>query len=87
MPQGFKQAPAANKDYAFDWSDELGDDTISSYSLVAHGALTLSSPSASSTAVTFSVTGGQREHIYVVTCQVVTAGGRTHEKTMNLVVE
>lgn len=78
--------PQAVLDYTFDWSVWLGTDTIASKTLTVTGA-TLNSSSNTTTAVTAWIAGGVAGYDVFVLCQIVTAGGRTDERTLRLKVQ
>ena len=75
--------PSDVKEYAFDWTDALADDsdTISSHTITVEAGLTKDSDTEASGVVTVWLSGGAAGECYDVTCQVVTAAGRTLEYT------
>ena len=62
-------------------------DSISSQSASADSDLTIGTLTRSGTVVTVPVSGGVDGTEYSITCQVVTAGGQTHEQRVFLPVE
>lgn len=85
MATSFVKDPAANLDYVFDWSDWLdGTDTITAHTITAAEGLEVESSSATADAVTVWLSGGTTGENYAVTCQVVTADGRTDERTIQI---
>lgn len=78
--------PDAVLDYQFDWTTWLNGDTISSYTVTVDG-VTLDSDSNTTTAVTAWVSGGTAGAVATVACEIVTAGGRTDERTIKLVIQ
>lgn len=94
MPDRFEKDPAGVLDYVFDFApltNGRGDtdwlasgDTISSKTVTAETGLTVDSSSItdSGTSVTAWLSGGTAGSVYRVTCQIVTAGGRTDERSI-----
>jgi len=78
--------PSAVLDYVFDWTEWLGSDTIDTYDLIVPDGLTKDSDSKSGNKVTVWISGGEANKVYVVTCRIVTAAGRTDEKSAKLPV-
>lgn len=78
----FTKDPSAILDYQLDWSEWLGSDTIASHTVTAATGLTVVSSTATTSAVTMWLSGGTAGTSYVVTCRVVTAGGRTDERSI-----
>lgn len=80
--------PDEIKDYSFDWSDVLGVDTISTstWSVAAGTGLIINTPAASNTATTtkFWASGGTLGQTYQMLNRIVTAGGRTYDRTRKL---
>ena len=75
----------ATLDYTWDWSDWLGQDTISVASVtVDDNTLQINSVAQNATAVTVWVSGGQPGKRYGLTCRVTTTGGRADERTIFL---
>lgn len=83
----FTKDPDAVLDYVWDWTSWLeSGDTISSYTVtVASGDVVLDSDSNTSSAVTAWFSGGTT--FSSATCQIVTAEGRTDERTIYFDVE
>jgi len=77
----FKKDPNSVIDYTLDWAAWLDTDTISSSSWTGDG-VTISSSSDTSTTATAFVSGGTVNTQATATCQVVTAGGRTDERSI-----
>lgn len=73
------------KDYGFDWALELAgdspDDTISSYTVTVSSGLTRDSDSRTGAVITAWLSGGTAGREYNVLCRVVTANGRTLDRT------
>jgi hypothetical protein len=83
----FVKDPSAVLDYAWDWATWLGSDTIEGFTVTVEAGLVLDSTTGSTTAVTAWLSGGTAGAEYDVTCRVVTAGGRTDERTIKVRVE
>lgn len=88
-PDGFPywvKDPDAAKDYQVDWTAWLAGDSISSYTVTAQSGLTKDSDSRSGAVVTVWLSGGMLGRTYLVTVRVVTSGGRTDERSFNIIV-
>lgn len=85
----FTKDPDEILDYKFDWSDWLNGDTISTRTVTVASGLTKDSDSITdtSTSVTVWLSGGSIGASYSVACKVVTAAGRTAERTVTIVVK
>ena len=79
----------ANLDYTFDWTTWLTDigDTIVSSTVTADAGVTLSNKTNTTMKVTVFVAGGTIGGQYQVNCQIVTAGGRTDERSFYINVK
>ena len=82
----YQKDPDAVLDYTIDWSSWLGDDTISASSWTVPSGLTKDSDSNTTTAATVWLSGGTEGVIYTVTNQITTAGGRTDERSIKILV-
>lgn len=82
----YKKDPDAILDYTFDWEPYLTpiSDTISSVTWVVSSGITTSSPSHTTNTATVFVTGGVLDTTETLTCRIVTAGGRTDDRTISL---
>lgn len=92
----FDKDPNEVLDYVFDWAPAsnhrrgadgdwlVGGDTISTRTVTAESGLTVASSAITddSTSVTVWLSGGTAGTSYRVSCRVVTAGGRTGERSM-----
>lgn len=87
MPQAFIKDPSAVLDYTIDWTDWLEADTISSSVWTVPTGLTKDSEATTTKKATVWLSGGTQGRFYTVTNRVVTAGGRTDERSIVLVVE
>lgn len=84
----FTKDPEATLDYTVDWDgdDWLGSDTISSVTWTVPAGLANTSTSNTTTTATIWLSGGTADQDYDVECKIVTAGGRTDERTIRLQV-
>lgn len=82
----YKKDPNAILDYTFDWGPYLAPltDTISSVTWIASAGLTTSGPTHTTTTATVFVSGGDLDTTETLTCRIVTAGGRTDDRTIAL---
>ena len=86
MAQSFIKDPDAVLDYQIDWSDLLGDDTITSSEWVASDGITIDSNSFADTAATVWLSGGTVGQDYAVTNHITTDGGREDDRTITIMV-
>ncbi len=85
----FTKDPDSVLDYTIDWSNWLtaaGSDTISSSSWTVGTGITEDSDSNTTTTATIVVSGGTAGTDYDLANKVVTAGGRTVERTITIKV-
>lgn len=82
----FRKDPSAVLDYVWDWSAWLAGDTITSHTVTAADGITVDSSTVAGGAVTVWLSGGTARQTYEVTCRIVTAGGRTDERTSRFYV-
>lgn len=83
----YRKDPDARKDYAVDWSDELGDDTISSSEWTVPSGLTSDLDTSDDTNAVVWLEGGTLGTEYEVVNSIVTAAGRELDQTIVIVVE
>ena len=85
----FTKDPDAVLDYSVDWSLWLAGDLISSSEwLLEDGAvLQKVTDTHTTTRATVWIQGGQAGITYLVTNRIVTAGGRTDDRTISVKVE
>lgn len=82
--------PDSILDYAWDWTTWLDGDTITGHTVTTPTVpgqvdpLVIDSTSSTGQVVTVWVSGGTAGRTDPVTCRIVTAGGRTDERTMFL---
>lgn len=86
----YMKDPSAVLDWQFDWSAWLSGDTITSstfaVSPVEAGGVTIDRTGSTQTTATVWLSGGIAGKVYLVTNHITTAGGRTDERTMQLMV-
>lgn len=80
---GYK-TPGEILDYSFNWEPWLNGDTISSSSWTPDTGITVASHDHDTQATTVWLDGGALDTKYRVVNRVVTANGRTAERTLNL---
>ena len=86
MAQAFIKDPGAVLDYVVDWSVWLGTDTIATSTWTVGTGLTQASASNTTTMATCWLSGGTAGQSYSATNRIVTAGGRTDERTLTITV-
>ena len=74
--------PDAVKDYSIDWSAWLGSDTISTSEWTVPSGITKDSDSNTTTVTTIWLSGGTAGTDYELVNRIVTAAGRTEDKTV-----
>jgi len=76
--------PDAVLDYTFDWSEWLDNivDTISSMEIVAETGITCNNSNVAGKTAIAWISGGTAGTTYRVTCRIVTAGGRTDDRSI-----
>lgn len=90
MADKFVKDPNAVLDYVINWASWLrwlGVDTISSSSFTVPTGLTEDSESNTTTTATVWLSGGTAGVTYEVINRIVTAGGRTEERTLTIYVQ
>jgi hypothetical protein len=82
----FKKDPNAVLDYTVDWGPYLTPlaDTIASVTWITSAGLTKVSQINTTTTATAFVSGGVLDTTETLTCRIVTAGGRTDDRTLSL---
>lgn len=86
MDGRYTKDPDAILDYENDWEDWLDGDTISSSSWAADTGLTVDSDSHTTTTATAWLSGGTIGVAYDITNTIITASGRTDERTIRITV-
>jgi len=83
-----KKDPDDDLDYTWDWTEWLDTvtDTINTYSIITSGTVTETSSSVDGTQkkVTAFLAGGTLDEQHIVTCRIVTVGGRTADRSIYL---
>jgi hypothetical protein len=76
--------PDAVLDYTIDWTAWLDDvsDTISSKTIIVPGGITNSTSTIVGKTVVIWLSGGTAGTTYQVVCRIVTAGGRTDDRSI-----
>ena len=82
----FTKDPNAVLDYTINWSLYLGSDTISTSTFTVEAGLTKNSESNTTTTSTVWLSGGTDGTNYSVACRIVTAAGRTDDRTFRVTV-
>lgn len=82
----FTKDPDETLDFPFNWKPELYGDTIFTSTFLLPDGLTLVSQSNTTNTATPFLSGGNLGVIYRVTNRIVTVGGRTRDKTINILV-
>jgi hypothetical protein len=80
----FFKDPDAVLDYAIDWSDWLGSDTISTSTWTVPTGITEDSESETTTVATIWLSGGTAGVKYDLVNEIVTAGSRTANRTIRI---
>ena len=84
--ESFRKGPDEVLDYAGDWSDWLGSDTIVTSTWTVPTGLTKDSDTATTTTTTVWLSGGTLGEQYDVEACIETAGGRTACRTIRISV-
>lgn len=82
----FTKDPDAVLDYLVDWTDWLAGDTIVTSTWIVPTGITKDTDTKTATAARIWLSGGTAETVYLVTNRVVTAGGRTNDRTLDIYV-
>ena len=83
----FIKDPDAVLDYALNWTKWLEGDTISTGTWTIDAGPTIASQSVSGGIVTMFLSGGVDGVSYNAKCRVVTTGGRTEDRTIQIQVK
>jgi hypothetical protein len=87
MPSTFDKDPNAVLDYTVDWEDWLvGSDTIATSTWSVPSGITKDSDTKSTTAATIWLSGGAHGTNYALVNRIVTASGRTDDRTITVQV-
>jgi hypothetical protein len=84
--KGFIKDPDATLDYAFDWSQWLGTDTISTSTWVVESPLSIvpASETFDATSTRVFVTGGDLNGSYILSNRITTNGSRTDDRSIEI---
>jgi hypothetical protein len=82
----FPKDPNAVLDYKIDWTTWLAGDTISSSTWIVPSGITKTTESNTTTTTTIWLSGGTADTEYEVVNRIVTAGGRTDDRTLHIFV-
>lgn len=82
----YEKDPNETIDYVFNWKAELYGDTIFTSQFLLPDGLTEVSSSNTTTTATIFVSGGAEGQTYRITNRIVTIGGRTRDRTINVLV-
>ena len=85
----FEKDPQAVLDFVVDWSQWLGTDTIATatWSDPAPAGITIVTSTKTNTECTVWLSGGTVDQVYSLTNKIVTVGGRTDERTIEIVIK
>ena len=83
----FTKDPDSTVDFTFNWGDWLTDGDSIADVTITHGlGITLESFTSTSTAVTVWLSGGVVNEVNQVTCSITSAGGRSDDRTMKILI-
>lgn len=80
----FAKDPNAVLDYQINWAAWLGTDTISTSAWTVPSGITQTSASNTTTTATIWLSGGTAGAQYDLVNRIVTAGGRTDDRTITI---
>ncbi len=80
----YTKDPDAVVDFAINWASWLGTDTISTATWTVPAGLTKASEENTTTIATVWLSGGTVGTDYTVACRIVTAGGRTDDRSLTI---
>lgn len=83
----FVKDPNAVLDYLIDWSAWLGADTIATCTWTVPTGITKDSDSHTTTTTTVWLSGGTAGAQYTVANRITTAGGRTEDRSLSILVQ
>ena len=84
MPDEFMKDPDAVLEYINDWSAWLVSDTISTSTWVVPTGITKDSDTKTTTSATIWLSGGTAGTDYSIVNRIVTAAGRTDDRTIKV---
>jgi len=80
----FTKDPNAVLDYQVNWAAWLGADTISTSAWTVPAGLTKGAEANTTTTTTVWLSSGTAGSVYTVTNRIVTAGGRTEDRSFEI---
>ena len=83
----WEKDPSAVKDYSIDWTDRLDGDVIATSSWTVQTGLTVGINAFSNTATTIWLSAGTLTRRYKATNRITTAGGRTHDQSIEILIK
>lgn len=86
-PRRYVKGPGDTKDFKFDWTSWLGDDTIRESTWTVPEGLTKGADTFTTHTATVWLSGGADGSSYRVTNRITTAGGRVSEESVRIAVE
>jgi hypothetical protein len=86
MTKPYMKDPDAVLDYVWDWSQWLDGDIILSHNVFAQGGLTVNNTEKVGGTIKAWIKDGIEGIQYWVTCRVTTVGGRTDDRTIQILV-
>jgi hypothetical protein len=78
--------PSEALDYSINWARDLGNDTITTSTWTVPPGLTENGTSNTETTTAIWLSGGVLSKTYIITNEVVTAGGRTYRENIYLTI-
>lgn len=84
IEQALIKDPDADLDYGIDWTDWLGDDEIVQSTWAAPDGITADRPGHAGGLTTVWIRGGEVGQAYRVINRIITAAGRTDDRSINL---
>ncbi len=82
----FEKDPDAVKDYTIKWAKWLNTDTISTSTWIADSGITVDSDTNDTDSATAWLSSGTEGNTYTVTNRIVTAAGRTEDRSIKIVM-
>lgn len=86
MADVFEKDPDEVLDYVRDWATDLAGDTIATSVWVVPAGITKNSDSHTTTTATIWLQGGTLDTDYALVNRITTAGGRTFDKTLRILI-
>jgi hypothetical protein len=86
MASSFVKDPSAVVDYQVNWAAWLGVDTISTSTWTVPTGITQNSATNTTTTATIWLSGGTAGTTYTLVNRIVTAAGRTDERSIRVLV-